>query len=123
MMTYPPLGRLDVAQAGDATVARLSVDRSWTQEAVGALGAELARLAGPPGCRLVLDLSRVEFFPSLLLGQLVALHRKVRSGGGVLVLSGLSPQVALVLERTRLERIFTICRDEEEALRALRDAG
>jgi anti-anti-sigma factor len=124
MISYPHLGRLEVEQAEGVTVARLSVNLAWDEEGARALGAELSRLAGRPGCRrLAVDLGRVEFLPSLLLGQLVALHKTARAAGCRLVLCALSAHAALVLERTRLHRVFTICRDEEEARRAARDAG
>ncbi len=53
--------------------------------------------------RLVLEMDEVDFFPSLLMGQLVVLHKRVLQHGGALRLCGLSPQCAEALHICRLD--------------------
>jgi anti-anti-sigma factor len=54
--------------------------------------------------RLVLEMDEVEFLPSVLMGQLVMLHKRVLQHDGALRLCGLSPQCAEALHLCRLDR-------------------
>jgi anti-sigma B factor antagonist len=70
---------------------------------------ELCRLAEKlAGTRLVLDLTGVRLVASSALGRLVALNRKVRAVGGLLVLTNLNPLVAQVLAVTRLDKVLEV---------------
>lgn len=60
-----------------------------------------------PARRVVLDLSRVAFIDSSGLGALVAV-RKMMTGGRLLELAGLTPNVARVFRLTRMDSVFTI---------------
>ena len=62
-------------------------------------------LAGVQGrCRL--DFTRLDYIASAGLGILVAVQRRLRDGGGGLVLGGLNPHLRDVLGRAGFEGIF-----------------
>jgi anti-anti-sigma factor len=62
-------------------------------------------LAGVQGrCRL--DFTRLDYIASAGLGILVAVQRRLRDGGGGLVLAGLSPHLREVLGLAGFEGIF-----------------
>lgn len=65
----------------------------------------------------VMNLEGVSRLPSAIMGQLVAIHRKLQSTG--FVLCCLSPGVTEQLLVTRLNKVFTVVEDQEEALEHL----
>jgi anti-anti-sigma factor len=66
--------------------------------------------------RLVLELEEVELLHSYLLGQLVALAKRVRDSGGMLRLSGVSELNQGVLERHGLAGLFAMYPNRPEAV-------
>ncbi|MGI9427863.1 MAG: STAS domain-containing protein [Bythopirellula sp.] len=54
--------------------------------------------------RLVLEMDEVEFLPSVLMGQLVMLHKRVLQHDGALRLCGLSTQCVEALHLCRLDQ-------------------
>lgn len=69
---------------------------------------------GPPP-RVVLDLGRVEFVDSSGLGAIVAAMKQLEEGRR-LELAGLAPLVDRVFRLTRLDTVFRIHRNLEEAM-------
>ena len=94
------------------------------------IGADIAdsfkaeALAALPegGAKVLMDLSEVEFMDSSGLSSLVAIMKRTRPGGR-LVLFGLRPGVEEILRLTRLDAVFQIRRSEAEALAALGEDG
>jgi anti-anti-sigma factor len=73
--------------------------------------------------RWVLDLSRVEYVGSALLGLLVNLRQRIKTGGGRLVICGLSQHVDKALKTCSLHSLFTVVTgraDAEKTVRAMR---
>jgi len=66
--------------------------------------------------RLVLDLAQVPYMDSSALAVLVEALKKLLKIGGKVCLVALQPRVKGLLEIARLASIFTICKDEQEAL-------
>ncbi len=111
---------LTVRPSGDITTLKfLCPDLLNNDAAVERMGEELFHLVGEGRRRLVLSLAGVARFNSSLLGKLIALHKKVRTAGGKLVLCAPPPELRRVLESTQLTRIFTIYPTEAEAVQAL----
>ena len=121
MITHPRKGLLDVRQAGGVAVARLAADESWDNEVTKFLADQLDSLAGRQG--LVVDLGRVVFLDSSLVGLLVGLHKRARQAGGRLALCGLGPQARDVLDRTRLDRLLHVYPGEAEAVASFEAGG
>jgi len=67
--------------------------------------------------RLVLDLGQVPYMDSSAIAVLVESLQKLRKVGGRVVLMNLQPRVKGLLEIARLVSIFTIAKDEQEALK------
>jgi anti-anti-sigma factor len=114
MLSPRPAPLLHARQDGGVTL--VTVLATHLSEAhAEALGAELSRLAGaasPP--RLRLDLARVRFLTSTMLGQLVALHKRVRAAGGELTLVNVAGVVYEVFEVTRLNQVLDVRRPGPE---------
>jgi anti-anti-sigma regulatory factor len=70
--------------------------------------------------RVVLELDQVGPLDSFLVGQLVLLHKRLHTQGGLLRLCGLSETNQQVLRTLRLEGRFPAYRDRGEAVRGFR---
>ena len=68
----------------------------------------------PGQTRVLLDLSHVAFIDSTGLGVLVSLLKKMGPGGRIAVI-GVAPQVERLFQITRLDSLFKICGEREEA--------
>ncbi len=76
----------------------------------------------PKGGSVAIDLSSVLFMDSCGLTALIAVTKRARAGGG-LVLFGVRPAVHEILRLTRLDGIFPIARSEEDAISFLMSGG
>ena len=65
--------------------------------------------------RLVINLAQVPYMDSSAIAVLVELLQKVRKTGGRVFLTNLQPRVKGLLEIARLDTIFVIAANEEEA--------
>ena len=82
------------------------------------LRSELFSLMGrQPPRRLVLNLREVPYMDSSAIAVLVEVLQKVRKAGGRVYLTDLQPRVQGLIEIARLGTIFTIVKDEAEALK------
>ncbi len=74
------------------------------------VSSELNRLvdAATAPCRIHLDLSGVDYLTSTMLGEFVAVHRRLQSSDGQLALCNARPPIAQILEVTKMERIMAI---------------
>lgn len=66
--------------------------------------------------RLVLELDELEVLTSYLVGQLVLLHKRICSGGGIMRVSGLSQRNQEVLRVCRLDGRFPRYPTRQEAV-------
>jgi anti-anti-sigma factor len=114
MSPHRPAPILHVRQAGDLTLATVLTD-DLSEANAEALGEELSRLLeGSARPRLRLDLARVRFLTSTMLGKLVALHKRVRACGGELTLLNVTGDVYQVFEVTRLHQLLDVRRPGPE---------
>ena len=70
---------------------------------------------------LVLNLSGVRYVDSSGLGQLITIWTSIGNRDGELILLRPSPQVQAQLQMTKLDTVFTISQDEEEAVRRIQN--
>ena len=68
--------------------------------------------------RVLLDLSAVEFIDSTGLGVLVSLLKQMAPGGRIAVV-GAGPAPRKLFQITRLDTLFILCSDDDEARSAL----
>lgn len=86
----------------------------------GGLVETVTDLLTGPGVCILLDMQHVPYMNSTGLSELVRVTAQANTQEGRIVLAGLSPFVAGVLQASRLDRFFEICPDVETALRRLR---
>ena len=68
--------------------------------------------------RIVIDLSRATYIDSAGVAALILAMREVKEYGGKFFLSGVQETIRLILETSRLDRIFWIFPDVDTALAA-----
>ena len=100
------------------TVVRLKTPRRLDDDTLWAVFEPIYTLCDIGRTQLVLNLAAVEYLPSLGLGKLVMLNRKVLAGNGRLALCHLSHTVKDLLDSTHLSRLFNLCATEREALQS-----
>jgi len=66
--------------------------------------------------KLILNLEQVPYMDSSAVAVLVEALQRVRRSGGKIYLTNLQPRVKGLLEIARLDTIFVITKDEQEAL-------
>jgi anti-anti-sigma factor len=67
--------------------------------------------------RVLVDLDKIDFLNLKALGKLIEFQKAQSRRGRSMVLSGLKPEILQVFKITKLDTLFTLCQDEEEALR------
>lgn len=66
--------------------------------------------------RVVIEMDQIEYLRSVLIGQIVMLHKRLTSHGGLLRLSGMTPRQVEVLQVTGLEERFPPFENREQAV-------
>jgi anti-anti-sigma factor len=70
--------------------------------------------------RWVLDMSRVDYVGSAVLGMIVNIRQHVKAAAGKLVLCCLSPTLMEIVQACCMERLFTIAKNRQEAVKLLK---
>jgi anti-sigma B factor antagonist len=73
-----------------------------------------------PGLPVVVALSNVEFLPSLSSGALVSFLTEFKRNDRRFILVGVQPQVRQIFAVTRLDKVFEIYDDVDDALEQIR---
>jgi anti-sigma B factor antagonist len=66
--------------------------------------------------KVVINLAKVTYVDSSGLATLVEILKNMRGYGGKMKLTNLSPKIKSLFEITKLEKLFEIMSDEEEAI-------
>lgn len=82
------------------------------------LKKEFEKLAGAKAKKIIINFSKVTYIDSSGLATLVEIFKKLRAYGGALKLVNLSPKIKNLFEITKLEKLFDILDDEEEAIKS-----
>jgi anti-anti-sigma factor len=105
---------------GPVTVVRFKVPKLLDDDTVRAVFDPIHSLLIDAGRHhLVLNLATVEYLPSLAIGKLVLLNRRVQAANGQLALCHLTPEVTKILDLTGLIELFNIYSDEQKAVQAI----
>jgi anti-sigma B factor antagonist len=80
------------------------------------------RLLGENNRQFVLNLSGVEYIDSSGLGQLISIWTSIRNKGGHMTVFSPTKRVDRLLEITRLNTVFEIFADENEAIQKAKKA-
>ena len=104
---------------GDVTVVRLKTPRNLDDDVLRTIFDPIYTLVDGVGRKkLVLNLAAVPYLPSMALGKLVMLNRKVQVGGGRLALCQLTPVAEEILDGTALKSLFNTYAAEDEAVKS-----
>jgi anti-sigma B factor antagonist len=112
--------RIDVEQIGDVTVARFTDKKILDENNIQVIGNQLFGLVEEEGRKkVVLDFSNVEYLSSAALGKLITMDKKTKAAGGKLRLCSIRPDIYEVFAITKLNKLFDIRDDQEQALAGL----
>lgn len=101
------------------TVVRLKPPKNPDEDVIRTVFDLIYKLISDVGRnQLIVNLAGVEFFPSMGLGKLVMLNRKIQAAKGRLALCHVGTDVHQALEQTRLLALFQVYPTEAEALQA-----
>jgi anti-sigma B factor antagonist len=110
---------LEREDQGPITVVRLKTSQVQDEEILRTVFDMISKLITDMGrTQIVLNLSAADFLPSMGLGKLVMLNRKIQAVQGRLALCHLAPVVEESLEHTRLTPLFNIYPGEQEAVQS-----
>ena len=119
MSTTPRRRRLEVEDIGDVTVVKFVDRRILDEQNIQIIGEQLFSLVDEVGRRKVLlNFANVEFLSSAALGKFITLQKKLQATNGRLILCNIDPEIYEVFEITKLDKFFTITKDEQGGLQA-----
>jgi anti-sigma B factor antagonist len=119
MSTAPRRRRLEVEDIGDVTVVKFVDRRILDEQNIQVIGDQLFSLVDEVGRRKVLlNFANVEFLSSAALGKFITLQKKLHAANGRLILCNIDPEIYEVFEITKLDKFFTITKDEQGGLQA-----
>jgi anti-sigma B factor antagonist len=109
--------RLKVEQVGDIAVVNFLDKRILDEPTIQAIAEQLFVLVDEQGKRkMLLNFSNVEYMSSAALGKLINLHKKLTTLSGRLTMCNVIPQIMEVFQITKLDKIFKIFPNEDDAL-------
>ena len=119
MSSQPRRRRLEVEDIGDVTVINFVDRKILDEQNIQVIGEQLFGLVDQDGRRkLLLNFGNVEYLSSAALGKLITLNKKLQAVGGRLILCNIDPQIYEVFEITKLNKLFTIHKGEQDGLQA-----
>ena len=80
----------------------------------------LGALEGKADGAWVMDLQQVSYMGSAMLGLIVNFRQQIKQSQGRLILCGLSDRLMGIIRATSLERLFTIVKSRQDAIRQAR---
>ena len=109
--------QLDQRNAGEALVVTPLEERLDARVATD-FKERMAELIASGNTKIVLDLSKVEFIDSSGLGAIVSSLKRM-GGRGDLVVCGLQETTMTMFRLTRMDRVFQVFGNEQQAVTAL----
>ena len=99
-----------------ATPALETIDAGLETQVAEVILSPLSRLSGP---LVVFDLAAVNYFGSMFLTLLIRCWKLTSAKGGMMALSGVSPQAKELLHVTSLDMLWPMYATRREAMEAL----
>ncbi|RKY11209.1 MAG: hypothetical protein DRP65_04920 [Planctomycetota bacterium] len=111
---------MQISKEGDVTVVSFGLESITGLSGLEHISRRLRALITDqkPG-KLIVDFAGVKFFSSQMLGLLVDIWRKLGDYGGILLISGINPQLNRVFKITNLDKIFDFYPDRASAVKAM----
>jgi len=66
---------------------------------------------------IIFDFEAVKFFSSQVLGLLLDVRKKLEESGGLVMISGINPQLHRVFKITNLDKVFQFFPNRQEAIK------
>jgi len=109
--------RLRVSESDGITRVEF-VDRNILDEAnIQQIGAEITRIVdSKTSPKVLISFTNVDHLSSAALGTLITINNRVRSKDGQLRLANIDPQIHEVFKITKLDKLFQIHEDTQQAL-------
>ena len=112
---------LQSEQIGNAVVVTFTDHELLDEVRIQKVGEQLLRLATSLRRHyLVINLGGVERLSTMMLGKLIALHKKLLSVGGRLIICRIDPGIYEIFRIFNLRRLVPIYQEEEDALQNCR---
>jgi len=112
--TIPPLS---VTQQKDVRVVEFTNNRILDEANIAEIGNGLAALIEErTNPKLLLDFNTVDHLSSAALGMLINADKKIKQKNGQLRLANIKPQIFEVFVITKLNKLFKILPNRDEAL-------
>ena len=70
---------------------------------------------------VIIDLKQTDYYGSTALGFFLRLWKKVRTNGGHMAMCNVSDHEREILSLMRMEQLWSLCKDRNEAIQALED--
>ena len=108
-----------------ARVVSFSTEKLLSEGIIQQVGDELMATAddAAPGEKVVLNFDGVSFMSSAMLGRLVMFHKKCKQGQVQLKVCSIAPDIFEVFKITKLNKLFDVCKNEEQALASFDKKG
>ena len=105
--------------SGDVTIIKLALVEASLNES-DELKAFIYENCAEESPKMVIDMNNVLYMDSSFIGALVAGLKKVLSRNGEIALANISDDVMALFEMTRLDKVFKIYDNTEEAVNSLK---
>lgn len=112
-----PSTHLKVSRSDSVSVVEFADRKILDELDIYEIGEELNHIIdSEPGIKLLLDFRNVDHMTSSALGMLITVRNKVQEHSGKLRLANINRQIFEVFKITRLNKVFEIFDNTEEAL-------
>ncbi|QDU60051.1 Putative anti-sigma factor antagonist BtrV [Planctomycetes bacterium Pan216] len=109
--------RINVENVGDVAVVTFIDKRILDEQNIQVIGEQLFALVKEEGRKkILLNFDAVEYLSSAALGKLITMNKNVKEVKGQLKLCSIRPEIYEVFEITKLNKVFQIYDDQEQAL-------
>jgi anti-sigma B factor antagonist len=109
---------MEIKTTHSASVNVLEISGNFDIYTAGEVRDWFEKTTSKSPANIVVDLSDVNFIDSTALATLVQGMKRAREMNGDIRLSGLQPSVRMVLELTRLDKVFEIFPRQTDAVQA-----
>ncbi len=113
---------IQISTDGNVTIVSFGTETITGLSGLEQINERLRSLiADDQPAKIVVDFDGVKFFSSQVLGLLVDVWRRLSDYGGIMLISGINPQLNRVFKITNLDKIFEFYPDRASAVKAMHD--
>ena len=119
------MSSLKSREEGDVLVVNFTDAKILDEARIQQIGKEMMEMAAAAETnkKLLVNFQGVQFMSSAMIGKLVLLNKKSKAASVDLKFCSISPNVLEVFKITRLNKVFKIVKDEEQALKEFSGGG